>query len=320
MAEKAKRDALKYTGNLIGLALILHILLAILMRLLAGALVGAVFKGATLERPAGVPEWVLGIYNILLPLVTLLPVYILLRKGGRPVKLEIPVGKGKLPLAIILPLFLGFMIVVNAISSLLYGALAKGVALPAGTVYALPQTGLGLFLYFIAACVLPPFLEEQVFRGAIQNLLRPWGPRFSILVTSILFTLLHTDVEKIVAIFLMGLLLGWVCEVGRSVVPCILLHFANNTISFVLALSQRGVKGETALAMTFWVMLVFMGLFLGALYAAWRVRLGRRFRLPKDPPMPKGRPGRLRRLSKAAFLLAALVCLLGYSALRIFLF
>lgn len=316
MPGKAKRDPLVYVGNLIGLSLVVLMAGALLVRALGGVLVGALFSGATLQAPQGVPEWVLGLYNVLLPLASLLPAYLLLRKGGRRVQLRIPVGMGVLPVKIVLPLYLGLMVLLNTLSSAVYNAFSKPLRLPPGQAAGVPETGLGLFLYFVAMCVLPAFLEEQVFRGAMQSLLRPWGSRFAILFTSVFFTALHADLERLVAVFALSVLLGFVAEAGHSVVPCILLHLASNSVSFFMMVFQRDMRGETSLAFTFWMVMLFMGLFGGALWAARQHRFVQKYRLPKDPRPEKGRAPKRRRLLHAYVLIGSCVLLVGYTVLR----
>jgi membrane protease YdiL (CAAX protease family) len=91
----------------------------------------------------------------------------------------------------------------------------------------------------IGAAVLAPVIEEILFRGVIQSALRTrfstWGAIFA---TSALFTLahvpgwvlleMHPPPDQIAAVFLIGVVCGWLKEKTGSLAPPVLAHIANN--------------------------------------------------------------------------------------------
>lgn len=87
----------------------------------------------------------------------------------------------------------------------------------------------------IGICLLGPVAEEIVFRGAVlQSLLqsnyRPW---VAIAVSATLFSIVHMNLSQSIATLIFGLLLGWIYLRTRSVLPCIVFHVGNNTITVV---------------------------------------------------------------------------------------
>ena len=52
------------------------------------------------------------------------------------------------------------------------------------------------FLYFIGMCGYPPYWRRLLVRGAMQAVLSRWGTWFSIVVSSVVFTLLHGDIAR----------------------------------------------------------------------------------------------------------------------------
>lgn len=304
---KRKKDPLVYAANLIGLAIILHICLRMLAQMLGGLVLQGAFEGVRFPDLEGVPEWGLGIYNLILPLVVLLPPFLLLQKAAGRFKISLPLGKSRIPVWLLLPLFLGAMVVVNSVSSMVAG-LFGGNSAPAQ----LPTTAVGIALYFIYTCVLPAVLEEMLFRGMIQGLLRAWGSRFAILLSSLLFALLHTNLKAVIGVFFLSVLLGYVREVTRSVKPGMVLHFANNTASFLLLLGQTYLSGVAALALGFWLTLLFLILFAAAVWAVRYFHLGKKFRLPKDPPNEPGRPPLYKRLAMAPVFIGGVVAAVAY--------
>lgn len=83
-------------------------------------------------------------------------------------------------------------------------------------------------LYFLQAAILPAFLEELLFRGAIMQSLRPFGDRFALVVSSLLFALAHGNLVQAPNAMLSGLVLGYFALYAGSLFPSILMHFVNN--------------------------------------------------------------------------------------------
>lgn len=80
--------------------------------------------------------------------------------------------------------------------------------------------------------LLSPILEELMFRGAItRELLRKFRPGMAIFISGLLFGLIHFNPVQSVFGFLMGMLLAWLYWRTRSVIPCIVVHVLNNSLS-----------------------------------------------------------------------------------------
>ena len=85
------------------------------------------------------------------------------------------------------------------------------------------------FSMFLYASILAPVWEELLFRGYILRTLRPYGKRFAILTSAILFGLFHGNLLQTPYALLMGLVLGYV-TVEYSIVWAMLLHMFNNLV------------------------------------------------------------------------------------------
>jgi membrane protease YdiL (CAAX protease family) len=80
----------------------------------------------------------------------------------------------------------------------------------------------------------PAFCEEILFRGYVQTrLTRSFGPPVGIILASFLFAAFHLDLVHVVAVFPLGLFLGWVTWQSGSLFPAMLGHFVNNAISVI---------------------------------------------------------------------------------------
>jgi uncharacterized protein len=97
--------------------------------------------------------------------------------------------------------------------------------------------GTGVFALVIALAIgiTPAVCEEILFRGYIQTRLTRALPVWvGILVSAILFSVYHLDPVHIIAVFPMGIYLGWVSYRSGSLFPAMMGHFVNNFISVLM--------------------------------------------------------------------------------------
>ena len=85
----------------------------------------------------------------------------------------------------------------------------------------------------VGTCLLAPFAEELVMRGGVEEYLLRWkqSAGLAIVLSSLLFGILHLSPSMIVVAFLNGLLYGWVYYRSRNIVVCFLMHMINNVAS-----------------------------------------------------------------------------------------
>ena len=166
----------------------------------------------------------------------------------------------------------------------------------------LPQDGAALLLAFLTVCLAPALLEELLFRGVLQGLLRPGGVWAAIWGQGILFALLHKKLGAVVFALPAGLLFGWVAEVSGSLTAGTLLHFCNNTAAFVMLwASDRGLGSLAQACSGFLLAAAPIALLAGAA-GLWRQRA--RLRLEKGGASPLWLLRSPAWMAAAAFLLA----------------
>ncbi len=88
---------------------------------------------------------------------------------------------------------------------------------------------------YVVIGILAPIAEEMVFRGAVlRQLLRlSWSPWWAIIVSAILFGVIHGNIAQFTHAVVIGVLLGWLYTVTHSIVPGVIIHWVNNTVAFV---------------------------------------------------------------------------------------
>ena len=92
-------------------------------------------------------------------------------------------------------------------------------------------TSLDLVLLLILVAVIAPIAEELLFRGMLYPVLRrSWGVTAAVIVSALIFGLVHFIPILIPGLVFVGLILGWVRERSGSVVPGIVIHALQNSI------------------------------------------------------------------------------------------
>jgi hypothetical protein len=91
-----------------------------------------------------------------------------------------------------------------------------------------PEFLIGLFIM----AFLPALFEEVFFRGAMQNLFVKWWKRpiIAIIVTSLVFSLVHSSIYLFLTRAVLGFALGLLYYKTKNIWTNIIAHFLNNAI------------------------------------------------------------------------------------------
>ena len=96
-----------------------------------------------------------------------------------------------------------------------------------------------IILQFIVLALVPAFCEEFLFRGVILSNLMPYGKGLAIIVSSVLFGLMHGNFYQFLYTTAAGLVLGYIYVLTDSIWCSVLMHLINNSLS-VLQLAIYG--------------------------------------------------------------------------------
>ena len=91
------------------------------------------------------------------------------------------------------------------------------------------------FMAIVIMAFFPALFEEIFFRGVLQNLLERWWkkPLLAILVTSLLFSLIHMSVFLFLSRAVLGFVLGLMYQRSKNLWVNIIAHFLNNTVAVI---------------------------------------------------------------------------------------
>lgn len=109
-------------------------------------------------------------------------------------------------------------------------------------VMSVPTTLAGQGIYLLTVGILPAFIEEFVFRGIVMQPLRRYGDGFAIVMSAIVFGLVHGNLVQIPFAMVVGLIIGFFVIKSNSLWVGIVIHLINNTASVVLTMLLSGVN------------------------------------------------------------------------------
>lgn len=93
-----------------------------------------------------------------------------------------------------------------------------------------------LLLIIISTSIVAPIFEEVIYRGIIlEQLNRRYGMIKAIVVSSLLFGIMHLNIEQGINGFFIGMVLGFIYIKTNSLLLSIFLHLANNSLVIISA-------------------------------------------------------------------------------------
>ena len=95
----------------------------------------------------------------------------------------------------------------------------------------LESTPTSFLLNVLVIAVLPALLEEMVFRGYVLRCLRVYGDGVAVVVSALLFGLMHGNILQVPFAVVVGLALGWLYVTTDNIWLPVFVHFLNNALS-----------------------------------------------------------------------------------------
>ena len=94
--------------------------------------------------------------------------------------------------------------------------------------------------FAVSAIILAPVAEEIIFRGVLYPALRQQGrPQMALLVSSLLFASIHSNVMTFVPLFIFALMLVWLVERTDGLLASIVAHATFNAVNFVVLINEE---------------------------------------------------------------------------------
>jgi len=169
--------------------------------------------------------------------VQLMLLWLYLRKDGRMEALGL-YDFGRMPLHKATGLAISLVIAAMAFNFVYATYVIPGVGMQddvAKMLAGIPPTPLNMAVMFFAIMIAAPVVEELLFRGLLQNALAKYVPSWgAILLSSLLFALVHLQLYAIPALMSLSIAFGYLYHRTGSLRTNIILHMANNVFALVM--------------------------------------------------------------------------------------
>jgi membrane protease YdiL (CAAX protease family) len=99
-------------------------------------------------------------------------------------------------------------------------------------------------IMYMTVALAPAFAEEFLFRGVIYGNLRPFGKTQAILISSLLFALMHQNIGQFFYTFVGGIAMAFMYELTGSIWCSIIYHMFNNEIAVLTEVLYYGKYGD----------------------------------------------------------------------------
>ncbi len=105
-------------------------------------------------------------------------------------------------------------------------------------------TDLSVLNLFFSLAIIPPIAEEFLMRGTLLESWRRYSPVGAMIITSLLFALLHAAPSAFIVYFAIGMLLALVYIITRNAWLTVIIHFVNNLSSVIAALFLKYLSAD----------------------------------------------------------------------------
>ncbi len=116
----------------------------------------------------------------------------------------------------------------------------SGVAIPTDTA--------SMMLSILLVGIVPGVCEEMLFRGGLMGAWERFGKKTALIVTSVLFALLHGTIAGLPNQIMMGLVLGYIVLISHSVFVGMIYHAVHNSMTMFMAYTANSAADPTAAA------------------------------------------------------------------------
>ncbi len=119
--------------------------------------------------------------------------------------------------------------------------------------------GANIWLVLLSSAVMPAICEEIFVRGIFQHEVSRYGGGITgIAVSSILFAMLHFELEYFIIYLISGIILGSLTHITGSCIPAIVVHLINNVASVFLTDRVTSVAQEQIGGTLFMIILALL--------------------------------------------------------------
>lgn len=217
------------------------------------------------------------IYIISMMLVSQLSFFVIYflfaKKSNISIKKEINKG-----IKTIKPMNVVWCVVISIIAILgfvyfvgLFDKFFAGLGYDEGSGVGIASTNFGWFcLNVLLSAVIPAIMEELIFRGLIFKSLKNKGIWFGVIVSSLMFMIVHLSLGSIVYPIIMGIVFCLIVQKTGSIVYSMIVHFCNNFLVLLIEYLQIVTSKSFFVDINlWWEILIVIAFAVASFVAIW---------------------------------------------------
>ena len=130
-----------------------------------------------------------------------------------------------------------------------------------------------LLISLFVLAVMPAICEEVLFRGVCANGLKEKGKWFSIIVSAVLFMIVHLGLSQSIYQVILGIIFAYVLYITKSLWYTIIMHFFNNAFVLIVTYFTKSNSQTPTFDTTWEYILPFIILFIGGVAVFFLLKL-----------------------------------------------
>ncbi len=135
-----------------------------------------------------------------------------------------------------------------------------------------PSDWINIIRSIIIVALIPALSEETLIRGLMQRSLEETQtPIAALMGTSLFFSVAHFNPEHLVSLFFISIVLGSLAYSTKSLIPGIVLHFANNLVAVIGYHSASAIERSQTSYLDLPLAGILVALGLGSLFFILRI-------------------------------------------------
>ncbi len=135
------------------------------------------------------------------------------------------------------------VMLVNLLISLVIGIITvifsqNGIVIPEADFSISAPSAKAIFFQILYGVIAAPIVEESLYRGLAIHLLKPYGKGMAVIVSSLIFGLMHGNIAQASSGFAFAIVMGSITVMSGSLIPAIAIHMLNNLVATIPDISD----------------------------------------------------------------------------------
>lgn len=155
-------------------------------------------------------------------------------------------------------------LIINTIATSITAIITKlfsdnGTTIPTADFSVDKVSAASIILTILYLVVIAPISEEIVFRGLVLKALSPFSKKNAIIISALLFALMHKNIPQAVGAFAIGILFAVTDTKANSILPSIIMHSLNNMLPCLMNINASVKSTAITVIYNFLVYAIVLG-------------------------------------------------------------